>query len=54
MKMPTCFNTAHRIPRNNVTYAFGDLQVAMWANPRLVILGIGANARLRCVFNATL
>lgn len=34
--------------------AFGDLQVAVWAHPRLVIIGIRTNAGLSCVFDPAL
>jgi hypothetical protein len=37
-----------------VAYALGNLQVAVRANPGLVVIGICANAGLRGVFNAAL
>ena len=48
------FNASYGIPGNSVTYAFADLQVAMWADPYLVIVGVSPNRSLRRVFNPTL
>jgi hypothetical protein len=52
--MPASFYAANRIPGHNVTDALGYLQVAVWANPRLIFIGISANAGLSGVLNAAL
>jgi hypothetical protein len=54
MKMPASFYATNRIPSHDVTEALGNLYVAVRANPRLVVIGIGANACLRGVLNAAL
>lgn len=51
--MPSGFYTANGIPSNGVINSFGDLQVAMWANPSLVVIGVCTNAGLGCVGNAS-
>lgn len=54
MEVATGVDTAHFIPGNNVAYALSDLQVAMWADPGLAIIGIRTDAGLSCVLDAAL
>ena len=52
--MATGIYTANFIPGNNVAYALSDLQVAMWADPGLAVIGIRTDAGLGCVLDAAL
>ena len=54
MEVATGVDTANFIPGNNVANALGDLQVAMWADPGLAIIGIRTDAGLGCVLDAAL
>ena len=45
---------SHLIPGNYVAYALSDLQVAMWADPGLAVIGIRTDAGLGCVLDAAL
>ena len=52
--MASGFYASNLIPGNHVTDALVDLQVTVWANPGFTVVGIRANAGLRCVLHATL
>jgi hypothetical protein len=54
VKVPAGFYSTHRIPSHNVAKPLGNLQIAVWANPRFIIISIGTDAGLSCVFNPTL
>jgi hypothetical protein len=54
MKVAARFYASNFIPGNDVTDALRDLQVAVWANPGLTVIGIRADACLGCVFNPAL
>ncbi len=54
MEVAAGVDTSHFIPGNNVAYALGDLQVAMWANPGLAVIGIRTDAGLGCVLDTAL
>ena len=52
--MSSSLDAANLIPGNNVADALGDLQVAVWADPGLAIVGVCSDAGLRCVVHASL
>lgn len=54
MKVSARLDAANLIPGNKVAQAFANLQVAVWANPGLTIVGVCTDAGLGDVFNATL
>jgi hypothetical protein len=54
VEVTTGIYASNLIPGNNVTDALGDLQVAMWANPGLSVIGICTDAGLRGVLDAAL
>jgi hypothetical protein len=54
MKVAASVYTSNFIPGNDVTNSLGNLQVAVWANPGLTVIGIRADACLGCVFNPAL
>ena len=49
--MSTGFDTANGVPSDGVRNALGDLQVAVRADPGLVIIGVSAGAGLNRVFD---
>jgi hypothetical protein len=53
MKVTARFNAPNRIPGNNVAEPFGDLKVAVRANPGLIFFCICTDAGLSRVLNAT-
>lgn len=54
MKMTSSIWAAFGIPGDHVAYPFDDLHVAVRADPSLVIIRVGTNAGLRCVFHSPL
>jgi hypothetical protein len=54
VKVPARLYATHFIPGNQVTEAFGDLKVAVWAYPGFAVIGVCADAGLGCVFNTAL
>ena len=54
MEVAAGVDAANFIPCNNVAYALSDLQVAMWADPGLAVIGIRTDAGLGCVLDAAL
>jgi hypothetical protein len=54
VEVTTGVYASNLIPGNHVTDALGDLQVAMWANPGLTVIGICADAGLGGVLDAAL
>jgi len=54
VKVTSGFDAANFVPGHDVTYALGDLQVAVWANPGFPVIGVCSNTGLGCVFDPTL
>ncbi|MEO0060652.1 MAG: hypothetical protein RL343_270 [Actinomycetota bacterium] len=52
--MPSSVYATNRIPSHYVTQSLRNLQVAVWANPRLIVISIGTNAGLGGVLHASL
>jgi len=52
--MSSGVNTSNRVPCNGMALAFGYAQVAMWANPALVIFCSSSRGGLHRVLNSTL
>lgn len=52
--MSSSLDAANLIPGNNVAHAFADLQVAVRADPGFAVVGVCADAGLRCVVDASL
>ena len=50
--MTTGLNTADLIPGNDVTDAFADLQMTVWAHPGFTVVGVRPDARLSGVVDA--
>jgi hypothetical protein len=54
VKVSAGVDASNLIPGNNVTDALCDLQVAVWTDPGLTVIGIRTDAGLRGVFNPAL
>ena len=52
--MASSLDAANLIPGDNVANALADLQVAVWADPGLAIVGVCSDAGLGCVVHASL
>ncbi|MEY4988922.1 MAG: hypothetical protein RI933_555 [Actinomycetota bacterium] len=52
--MSSSLNPADGIPSNKVSCPLGDLELAMWANPNLVVLRVEPGGALHGVLGTTL
>jgi hypothetical protein len=52
--MPPSVDASNFVPGNNMAYAYGDVQIAMRADPRFVTLGISPGGSLHRIGDSSL